>query len=149
MKTKLLSVLTVVMVIATMFSGCLIDGTERHYLYLKVSPYETGDKCGLYILNDHGVVVKTNEPVTIPEDGEAVFSDYNVKFDNMGNTYFLYYPYAKDLKNMPSVGDTVGTRNPIEFFGGLKNRKGEVRVARGQSGLCGEFIEVFEMTPLD
>lgn len=149
MKTKILSVVAVTMFIMTMFSGCLIDGVERHYLYLRVSPYKTGDKCGLYILNDRGIVVKTNEQVTIPEDGEAVFRDYDVKFDGMGNTYFLYFPYVKNLESMPAIGDTVETRNPLEFFGGLKDSMGVIRVARGLPGVCGEFIEVFQMTPLN
>ena len=149
MKKKILSVVAVMMFIMTMFSGCLIDGVERHYLYLKVSPYETGDKCGLYILNDHGIVVKTNELVTVTEDGEAVFRDYDVKFYDAGNTYFLYFPYAKGLNEfMPAMGDTIYTRNPMEFFEGLKGM-GEVRVSRGQPSTCGEFIEVFEMIPLN
>ncbi len=139
MKKIFLTLMTVIGLF--MLSGCLVDGDERHYLYLNIKPYKAGDY-GLYIVNEKGLLENSNVLLSLTEDSELVTNSFNPKD---GYIYFMYYPYTQKPTSMPEKGDTVLTRNPHEFFRVLNTSVDNLKVARGSSSRCGSYIQFFNM----
>lgn len=140
---KLFISTAIIFFMTLMLEGCLIDGEERHYLYLTIYPFDMEKTYGLYILDDEGIVMKANVPITISDEGKAVIRDWT-HINKDGNVYFLYTPYITEPEG-PVRGDTIDTRDPLDFFTCLRIRE-NLQVARGKAGQCGTHIEYFYMT---
>ncbi len=146
MKQHYLFMSLMVSFMALIMTGCMIPLDERHYLYLTVKGCETSQTCGLYILNEQGVLVNSNVPIKIDENGEDLEKDLN---HQENNTYFLYFPYTDSPSNMPETGEIVETRNPHDFFHGLRTEVKELKVARGQASICGSHTQIFFLSPAE
>ena len=70
------------------------------------SDYVQGDKMGLYVVDQTGVVKEANVMLTYNGNAWSLPAGKNIRMNSM-NSYFTYYPYQANPQGMPVQNGTV------------------------------------------